>query len=98
MYNPGFSIFKLSSGIKKNNKKKTFVFSRTKKRADAIKEKRRNRMTMSEASVNDVIVLTYDVTACMCVNVHASVLICVPVCVTLSQCLLLLLRNAEPHF
>ena len=39
---------------------------------------------MSEASVDDVIVLTYDVTACMCVNVHASVFICVPVCVTLS--------------
>lgn len=82
MYNPGFSIFKLSSGIEKKKRKK-HLYSRT-KRADAINEKRRNRMTMSEASVDDVIVLTYDVTTCMCVNVHASVLICVPVCVTLS--------------
>lgn len=39
-------------------------------------------MTVSEASVGDVIVLTYDVTACMCVHVHASVLVCVPVRVT----------------
>lgn len=87
MYNPGFSIFKLSSGIKKKEKKKEkHLCSREQKRADAIKEKRRNRMTMSEASVDDVIVLTHDVTArvCVCVNVHASVLICVPVCVTLS--------------
>lgn len=39
-------------------------------------------MTVSEASVGDFIVLTYDVTACMCVHVHASVLVCVPVRVT----------------
>lgn len=53
-------------------------------------------MTVSEASVGDFIVLTYDVTACMCVHVHASVLVCVPVRVTF--CLLILLRNAEPHY
>lgn len=40
-------------------------------------------MTVSEASVGDVIVLTYDVTVCMCVNVHTSVSVCVPVRVTL---------------
>lgn len=48
------------------------------------KREKTNRMTMAKASVDDVIVLTYDVTACMCVNVHESVFICVPVCVTLS--------------
>ncbi len=53
------------------------------KRADAIKEKRRNRMTLSEASVDDVTVLTYDVTVCMSVYVHEFVFICVPVCFTL---------------
>lgn len=49
---------------------------------------------MSEASVDDV-------TACMCVNVHASVFICVPpfcvcVCVLLSLCLLF--GNAKHDF
>lgn len=85
MYNPGFSIFKLYSGIKnkkrfnKKKKRKTFVLSTTnddKKRRCNQREKT-NRMTMSEASVDDVILLTYDVTACMyvcvCVYVHASV-------------------------
>lgn len=83
---------------KEERERDEHLCSREQKVADAIKEKRRNRMT--EASVDDVIVLTYDVTACMCVNVHASVFICVPVCVTLSVVLLLLLllRNAEPHF
>lgn len=62
MYNLEFSIFRVCSGIeKKNNKKreKPFCVSEKKKRADAIREKR-NRMTVSEASV--------DVTA-LCVNV-----------------------------
>ena len=76
--------FKKKKGGKKKDKKRarqTFVFSRTKSCWCNQREKM-NRM--SEASVDDVIVLTYDVTACMCVNVHASVFICVPVCVTLS--------------
>jgi len=44
---------------------------------------------MSEASVGD-----YDVMACTCPTVHASVLIFVPVCVTRRR---RRLRNAEPQ-
>lgn len=55
MYNLEFSIFKVSSGIEK----KPFCVSEKKKEPIAIREKR-NRMTVSEASV--------DVTA-LCVNV-----------------------------
>lgn len=84
MYNPGFSIFKLSSGIEKKKRKRKNICIHENKKSWCNQPEKTNRMTMSEASVDDVIVLTYDVTACMCVNVHASVLICVPVCVTLS--------------
>lgn len=38
---------------------------------------------MSEASVGDVIVLTDDVTACMCVRFSLCARVCVCVCVTL---------------
>lgn len=59
----------------KKNKTTTNVCIQTEKKKSWCNQREKtNRMTMSEASVDDVIVLTDDVTARMfvCVNVHAS--------------------------
>lgn len=48
--------------------------SREQKELMQSKRKRQKRMT--EAGVDDVIVLTYDVTACVCVHFHLCVIKC----------------------
>lgn len=86
MYNPGFSIFELSSGIIKKRKTKELMQST---RKDEPHDRVRSQCWWCHSA--DLWCHGVYVCKCTCVCFH----LCARVCN--SQCLLLL-RNAEPHF